>query len=268
MRVQLKGFTLLACLFAFNFVTAQPQNVYQDGETLSYKVNWSLVRLGTIRISCHQDTASGDSTHFRLIMQVKSSPYLPFINIDEANETLVDIADGLSQTFFGHHRNGGEKVEIQCIYTRKSKQAAFSVKDIETGNFTRFDLIRNAEPYLDGPSLFFFCRRQIHSNKIFHMPTLIDGKIESTILDFTGPTEFIEIDAIEHPVRAKLYTGTANWQGGTAAGLGGEFKGWISDDAEAITLKAEMKVLLGSVSIELEEYNRNQWLPPILSQNQ
>lgn len=253
---------------AFNLTVAQPQQVYHDGETLTYKVKWSLVRLGTIRITCHQDTATGNKNLFRLTMLVQSSPFLPFINIEETNETLVNIADGMSQSFLGKHRNGSEKVNIECIYTRQRKEAVFSVMNAETEDFTRFELIRNAEPYLDGPSLFFFCRKYIHSNRIFKMPTLIDGKIESTVLDFTGPTEFIEIDAIDYPVRAKMYTGTANWQGGTAAGLGGEFKGWISDDSEAITLKAEMKVLLGSLIIELEEYNRNHWLPPVLSQNQ
>lgn len=245
-------------------LSAQQSNVYQDGETLYYKVSWSLLRLGTIRISCHLDSSRGD--RYKLKMLVKSNPYLPFINIEEMNMSIVDIADGMSRSFYGLHRNGDEEVEIECIYADKTREATFSVREAKSGNYNRFEILRRVDPYLDGPSLFFYSRTHIHSNRVYRIPTLIDGKMETTVLDFTGPSEWIEVEAFDYPVRARLYTGTADWQGGTSAGLNGEFKGWVSDDDEAITLKAEMKVLLGSITIELEEYKRTKWLPPVWSE--
>jgi hypothetical protein len=35
--------------------------------------------------------------------------------------------------------------------------------------------------------------------------------------------------------------------------------GWISDDAEAIPVFAEVKVLIGHLKIELESWQRNGW---------
>jgi hypothetical protein len=43
--------------------------------------------------------------------------------------------------------------------------------------------------------------------------------------------------------------------------MSGEFHGWVTDDDAAVILKAEVKILLGSVRIELESYERTGWSP-------
>jgi hypothetical protein len=42
----------------------------------------------------------------------------------------------------------------------------------------------------------------------------------------------------------------------------GDFKGWFSDDTAVIPITAEMKVILGSVKIELNQWNRKGWNSP------
>ncbi|GAH11476.1 unnamed protein product, partial [marine sediment metagenome] len=146
-------------------------------------------------------------------------------------------------------------------------QAIFSVKDLNTDRLTRFNIIEHVKPYLDGPSLFYFARQNSQSGKVLTIPTLIDGKMQETILDFTGEAEYIKIDALDYPVRARKYTGIAKWTGGTSAGLGGNFNGWVCDDNFAVTLRAEMEVFLGSVVIELEDFHRPDWIPNTLVNN-
>jgi proteasome assembly chaperone (PAC2) family protein len=58
------------------------------------------------------------------------------------------------------------------------------------------------------------------------------------------------------------YVGLAKWTGASAAGLTGEFEGWISDDSAAIPILAEVKIALGSIWIELESWTRPGWSPP------
>jgi hypothetical protein len=90
---------------------------------------------------------------------------------------------------------------------------------------------------------------------------MVNGEIKNTILDFTGPTEDIKISAWPFPVRTRKYTGTADWEGGTSQGLSGRFTGWVSEDFAAVIIRAEMKVILGSVRIELESWERPDWTP-------
>jgi len=95
---------------------------------------------------------------------------------------------------------------------------------------------------------------------------MINGKIEKTVLDFTGPVEWLEVEAFDQPVKTRRYDGFAFWEGGTSAGLSGAFSGWLTEDSAAVTVRAEMQVFMGSVVIELEEYNRPGWLPPVALQ--
>jgi hypothetical protein len=45
-------------------------------------------------------------------------------------------------------------------------------------------------------------------------------------------------------------------------GMTGEFTGWFSDDEAAVPIKGELKVLLGTVTVELIGWKRSGWSPP------
>jgi len=251
---------ILLCLTLIS-AEAQIQDVYHDGEFLQYKVSWSFIRLGTITIECHKADTKG-SEHYWLSMDVRSAPMLPFVNIDEHNATLVKITDGMSRLFKATHTSDGSGIEIECVYEPDMRRATYSERNVESNHYRRFDILNRVDPYLDGPALFFFARRMIKSQKKYTMPTMINGKLEKTILDFTGSVEWLEVAAFDLPVKTRKYEGTALWEGGTSAGLSGSFSGWLTEDSAAVTVRAEMEVLLGSVVIELEEYNRPGWIPP------
>lgn len=265
--------TVLIIYFIFIFADfTRTQNidsqseVFQSGEILKYKVKWSFFRLGSIIIKTTLDSNYRNQDHYQISMAVQSSPYIPFINIDEINETLVDGAYGMSKYYYARHKSISDDIEIITSYDLNSKQVFFSLKDLKQNTYKRLEIIYNVPPYLDGPSLFFFARRNIHSNKQFFVPTIVDGKIEKTRLDFTDSLEYIEVDAISNPVMTKYCEGFAEWEGATSAGMSGTFKGWISNDEAAVPIRAEVKILLGSLVIELEDFTRERWIPPILDE--
>ena len=70
----------------------------------------------------------------------------------------------------------------------------------------------------------------------------------------------MNIDAWEKPIQVVELSGKMKVDG--IFGITGDFKGWFSDDTEAIPITAEMKFFLGSVKIELEQWNRKGWNPP------
>jgi hypothetical protein len=69
-----------------------------------------------------------------------------------------------------------------------------------------------------------------------------------------------EIDAVEYPIDTIEFDGRAEFVG--IFGLTGGFSGWFSNDEAAIPIVAKMKVILGSVRVELKRWNRPGWVPP------
>jgi hypothetical protein len=74
-----------------------------------------------------------------------------------------------------------------------------------------------------------------------------------------------EVDAIKYPVDVVHFEGEAGFVG--IFGLTGGFEGWFSNDAAQVPILARMKVILGSVKIELIKWKRAGWTPPRAGEN-
>lgn len=112
----------------------------------------------------------------------------------------------------------------------------------------------------DGSSLFYLARQYTGLKRSIKVPTIIDGQIFDTKLNFRNEVESVEIDAVDHPIRTKYFDGQADWKG--LYGLSGRFEGWFSDDDASIPIVAKMNVYVGKVHIELIEWSRDGWTPP------
>ena len=62
-----------------------------------------------------------------------------------------------------------------------------------------------------------------------------------------------------YPVRVLEVEGSANAVG--VYGMTGDFTGWFSDDEAAVLIKGRLKVLLGSVTVELIQWDRKERKP-------
>ena len=92
------------------------------------------------------------------------------------------------------------------------------------------------------------------------IPTLINEQKVTTRINFSGKREPVEVDAIDYPIDAVKFEGTADFVG--IFGLTGDFEGWFSNDEARVPIMAKMKVILGSVTIELMQWKRAGWTPP------
>lgn len=238
-------------------IPAFTNKVFYSSETLVYKVKWTFIRIGTITIKT--TACENNPDYIKVSMLVESNPSIPFLNIKEYNETIIDRRTLMSNSFYAFYQNGGDGTKYYTNYNDETKSAVWKVYDVSTHKFTDSTTIYNCARYVDGPSLFFFTRVNSHLRKTINVPTIIEGKIESTKLIFTDTKEEIEIDALDYPIIAKQYFGCANWEGGSSQSLSGDFMGWISDDDAAIPVYAEVKVLLGSINMELESWERGNW---------
>jgi hypothetical protein len=222
---------ILLFVLTLNVVSIYSQNtfsinkVFYSGETLVYKVKWTFIRIGTITIKT--TSCENNPDYIKVSMLVESNPSIPFLDIKEYNETIIDRNTLMSNSFYAFYQNGSDGTKYYTNYNDKSKTAVWKVYDVSTQKYTDSTTIYNCPRYVDGPSLFFFTRVNSDLHKTINVPTIIDGKIESTKINFTNTMEEIEIDAL--------------------------------DDDAAIPVYAEVKVLLGNIKMELEGWERGSW---------
>jgi hypothetical protein len=235
--------------------------VFFPGEEYRYSVKWGFIRLGTITIQTLEYESGEDEGRIRISMLVESNPSIPFVKIREYNETLLDVSTLGSLKYRGDFKNGRERTLIRTSYTEDTRTARYQTIHYTSGDTIQNIVLQNITNYVDGPSLLAFTRVRSCTGGVYELPTMVNGEIQTTIIDFTDRIEEIRISAWPFPVRSRKYTGTADWQGGTAQGLGGKFTGWISDDFAAVIIRADMKVILGSVRVELESWDRPDWTP-------
>lgn len=254
---------ILLIVLLFNAFSIYPQSPVSNNkflyanETLVYKVKWTFIRIGTITIKT--TFCEDNPDNIKVSMLVESNPLIPFVDISEYNETIIDRNTFMSNSFYGLYRNGNDKTKYTVQYDNASKSSLFKVYDVSNQKMIDSIKIHDCPRYVDGPSLFFFTRANSNLNRTINVPTIIEGKIENTKIVFTDIKEEIEIDALDYPIVAKQYLGYADWEGGSSQSLSGEFMGWISDDVEAIPVYAEVKVLIGHLKIELESWLRGDW---------
>ena len=258
------GLSLLLILAAVSVRGGEPDGfvrVSQPGETLRYKVKWHFVRLGTITIRTFRDSTCGSPTEYRVAMIVESNPDLSFVAIREYNESFMKAGVAGSQGFRGKHFDGDACTVIRRDYDENGRTVVSCVRDGRTGGVVRLDTLRGVSTYLEGPSLFQFARCASRAGGSRSMPTLVGGDMSSTDFEFGGEADDVEIGACETPVHTRTFTGFAHWTGGTSVGLTGEFTGWLSDDEASVPIRAEMRTLLGPITLELEQWTRDGWSP-------
>jgi hypothetical protein len=236
--------------------------VIQPGEVLQYSVSWNFLRLGTIAVLTRDDSTSEDPHRCLLVMHVLSNPDLPFVDIREFNESKVDARTLTTDSYRGTHCGGDDCTEVRYEYRQDARKVDV-VEWLQAGEKPQApDTSFPCLPFVDGPGLFFFARAHSLDRGNLEVPTLVDGIMASTRLEFDGTSEPIELECLDYPVASRKISGFADWKGGSAAGVTGRFTGWLSDDAEAVPLVAEMEILLGSIRIELEAWHRTGWTPP------
>jgi hypothetical protein len=257
-HTKLLSTTIILLSVVLNDVSAQGNA--QDEEILRYRVSWGMIRLGTITIRTSTDSLRSHGA-VRVSMLVESNPGLFFIKLREYNESLIDAESCFSREYFGDFRFKGKRELIRTAFNPDLRRAWYIASDPRTGAVKRSIQINDSPEYVDGPSLIHFTRSHAHRNEILTVATMVSGEIRNTVLDFSGGHEKLFLPALNKEVYAKRYSGTADWKGGTSQDLFGAFTGWITPDEDAVILRAEMKISVGTIRIELEEWQKPGWDP-------
>ncbi len=235
-----------------------PSRVILDGEELVYNVRYGFIDLGQVRITTGQTSREKSNTIYRGDAVIQSYEAVPFVSL---HATYASDFDSLG---FSHHFLGKSQEDDAWSFSEYFFQYEQDRVVMETGLqdnvVERRDTLPLETAYHDGLSLFFYAREKLFSGKKMSIPTLVKEQKGKTLIDFKGERGVVESDFIEYPVDVIGFDGTAGFVG--IFGLTGDFEGWFSNDEARVPVKANMKVIIGSVTIELVSWKRSGWSPP------
>jgi len=250
---------LLFCMMPV-FLQAQdpPSRVLVEGEELVYNVRYSFIDLGQIRIKTAGRTRFATYEAFDSRALIDSYKGVPFVDMHAVFESTIDTA------VFSRHFTGKVKEDSRWDFARYTFEYDQKRVLMEIGHrdtvISKRETLAVDRAHHDGLSLFFYARDQLYSGKKMNVPAIITEKKVNATIDFVKERTTVEIDAVEYPVDVIRFEGNAEFVG--IFGLTGDFTGWFSNDEARVPIMAKMKVIIGSVTIELMQWKRPGWTPP------
>ncbi len=237
--------------------------VFVENEELVYNVRYAFFNLGQIRITTYgTSTLDGRQVSFARAL-IDSYRGIPFVDLHAVFESFIDHAM-YSRRFMGKIKQDGSWDFSRYRYEADRNRIIVEMGRQDTVVSER-ETVAVSSPYQDGLSLFFLARDGLFGTSTVRVPTMIKEKRSSTTIAFTGKRTTVEIDAYDYPIDVVEFDGSMDFVG--VFGLTGDFEGWFSDDQARVPIKAKMKVLIGSVTVELMDYKRPGWVPPRAKEN-
>lgn len=234
------------------------------GEELEYRVSYSFFTIGTIKVRVTDRWERAGRVLYRAEILMDSNPSLSWLadvhirfygTMDQEAFSYSWVSDDSSTSIVEFRTMEFDYAKGRMYYARGRRPPGG--KNTVLGR----DTIAIRDRSQDGMSLLFFAREHVHDGRPWRIPTFVDNREAATQINFRGKRETVDIDAVDRPVRTVTFDGLANFVG--VFGLTGGFEGWFSDDDARIPIIGRMKVILGSVKVELTKWNRGSWSPPL-----
>ncbi|MEX1139334.1 MAG: DUF3108 domain-containing protein [Bacteroidota bacterium] len=236
--------------------------VLQVGEELEYKVSYAFFNLGKIVVRVTDREERNGRVVYRAKAIIDSAPGLPFVNLhirftSEFDEDLFSyqwVAEDSTEDEIVMRRLSFDYERNRVLVEKGKKQpdGSFFIESIDTAAIK--------DKCQDGFSLFYFARTHVLQKKTMDVPTFIEKEQVNTFFDFTNTLEDEEIDSVDYPIEVVDFQGRADFVG--VFGLTGGFQGRFSNDAARVPVVAWMNVILGSIKIKLQRWDRPDWVPP------
>lgn len=243
---------------AFSQSQNRTSSLFLEGEDLTYNVRYGPFDLGQVRIKTTRKLNHNGSVAYHAVAYIDSYKKIPFVNLHAVFESIID-AGVFSHYFLGKSKDGDYWSFGRYRYDYAANRAYLEFGGRDTVVEHRDTLTLDGQTQ-DGLSLFFYAREHLFSGTRHRIPAIVKEKKVYTVIDFFNRRRSVEIDFIDYPVDVVGFEGTMEFTG--IFGLTGDFEGWFSNDQARVPILAKMKVILGSVTIELMQWTRAGWTPP------
>ena len=231
---------------------------WEIGEDLLYKVKWSFINLGTIRVQVVDTTRVDNILNYITRVIITSNPSLPFVNFYSELDAYLD-ADFNVYRVFGTEKIDGINYDADYRFNYADSTIRFIYTDPEDPTNVRDEIQPIDTRLIDGLGMVFYARGNCHRSDLDTITTFYNARRGKVDFDFTGRSERIGIDVFEYKPKGHYIRGNVHMKG--MAGLSGPFEGWFATDNRRPPLKARLKVFIGSVTLELIDWKT--WKAPL-----
>ncbi|MBD3225942.1 MAG: DUF3108 domain-containing protein [Caldithrix sp.] len=229
-----------------------PAFQWQIGEQLQYKVKWAFIRLGTLTMHVKDTIRYNGKSLYQVILKIDSNPKLFFVDMHNQYESYIDDQFTIHRhistekedgnPFFADHRFNYEDSTVYLKMTDPQNHRQMIEKQLPMHT-----------KLFDGITMAFYSRANASQTMSDTLTTFILENRGLVEINFSGQEQMVEVEALTKPVSSYYIDGQINVEG--IAGVTGPFKGWFAANQTRPPLQAKLKVFIGHVTVELEDYN-------------
>jgi len=234
---------------------------WQIGEELTYKVKWSFIRLGTLKLHVNDTLQYNGNLVYHVRLYIDSNPLLFFVNMHSVYDSYVDEKFRI-HLFWADEKidNITYKAEYQFDYV--DSLIHVNMTSLQDTNQTIIKDLPLDSQTQDGAAMIFYARANTEFTRTDTITSFFEAKKGKIVINFKGVSGQEKIDALESPLKTYYLDGVVRMK--AIAGLTGPFQGWFAVDRQRPPLKAKLKVFIGSVNVELESW---QGWQPLVKKN-
>lgn len=228
---------------AYSF-RSQKNEAFKRGEKLTYRMHYGFINAGEVTMTVLDENLKmgGRNTLHVVGLGNTNSSFDWFFMVRDRYESYIDEEAIIPWLFLRRVNEGGYKIEQNEIFN--------PYKNTMELNGKKFDVPDNVQ---DMTSAFYYARTIDFSNAkegdIFEFPCFVDDQVWPLRIKYMGKetinSDIGKIRCIRfHPVVQK----------GRIFKKEEDMNAWISDDKNRIPIRAEAKVLVGSIKMDLTAY--------------
>ncbi len=246
-----------------SIINQKRSGMLQVGEELEYSVHYSFFNIGTIHFKVTNREIRNGRVIYHAFAFMDSNPSLSFlVNLHVRFYSEID-QDAFSYGWVNEDSSEKNISYRKMKFDYENHKMYYEWGDkLPTGQMKMkgADTVAITKNCQDGLSLFFYAREHALDKMETKIPTFIDTNEVTTNINFGVERTSEEIDAVNYPIDVVKLDGRADFVG--VFGLTGKFTGLFSNDPGSIPITARLKVILGSIRVELTKWNRGDWMPP------
>jgi hypothetical protein len=243
---------LFLCLFA-SFFTGRDEpklrtishGAFKRGELLKYRMHYGWIDAGWVSIEVKDETPEigGRKTFHFVGLGESNGAFDIFFKIRDRYESYVDEEAMVPWIFVRRVNEGGFIINQDYVFNNYKKK-------VDIGNNDTFDIPEYCQ---DMTSAFYFARclnfDKAKEGDIFTINAFVDKEVFPIKIRFIGRETIVsdigKIKCIKfHPILQK----------GRIFKREDDLNVWISDDKNHIPIRAQAKILVGSVKMDLMSY--------------
>ena len=233
------------------------------GDEFTYIVKYAFLNLGELRIKVYAKDTVDKKIIYKSVAYIDSYEGLPFVDLHHIYESWFDST--LHPVYFQAFMFYEEDTSYTNYYFKEDNFVHILKGKLHEQNASLDTVVNLDSNYQDGLSILFYARFNKDRNKTVVVPCFVNEDTASTIINYYLDRKNVSIDAINYKVDCLKIDGETMFTG--IYGLTGYFEGWFTKDEYQVPIAAELEVMIGHISIELMDWNKNKWQPLEFKEN-